>query len=184
MGTYVITDPRGDLIYGTVRALDVFNAGAAVRRGDLAVDWFYDRQPGPEVAIRVDLADDLADGRWREAAPGVPLPEGDVGGDYQVSEALGRRWWLRCPDGLWAMYGVAWYVSDDTDQVDEPVGPRLERQVELLVCPDIQDPGSESWADYRYEVEEGWAAEEASVVLAVRDFDPDAEIDWDGEEGS
>lgn len=182
METWVITDPAVEIIYGTVEAEGL--GGAVWAADNNKASWFWS-EPHKQTPLRVYLPFTLADGKWREAMPCWPVSAGDIGGDYQTGEALGRRWWMARPDGLWALFNVCWYVTDDTGWLSWPAGPLLERQEEFVICSDIHEPGNtERWSDYRYVTEEGWAAEQASVELAARDFDPDAEITWDGEEFS
>lgn len=179
MGLWLITDPKAEMIFGTVQAPEQAEAYRRIDKGE--ADWFW--QAGPHEQLAVHAPFTLADGRWREAAPGWPLPAGDCGGDYQASEALGRRWWLVHRDGTFALFDVSWYTTDDTDAVDNPTGPMLERQEEFLICNDLRWPGdTEIWADYRYLTELTWEPVESNVMVAARDFDPATEITWDGKE--
>jgi hypothetical protein len=182
MNLWVITDPMASRIYGTVEADTVNDAVAAV--DGRQADWFWQALPGPNEQLSLHSAFTLADGRWRETMPDRPLPGGDCGGDIQIGDSLGRRWWMALADGNWALYQVTWYLADDTDLGTEPRDAclYLERQEEFLICSDLRNPGgTELWSNYRHQAEPGWAPEPASVELAARDFDT-VEIVWDGGE--
>ena len=180
MDEWVITDPKATMIYGTVEAEDVNDASSAVDSG--RARWFWQGKPDPHAQLSVHPVATLADGRWREAAPGTALPHGDCGGDFQISDAYGRQFWLALPEGGWAMLGLSWYLSDDTGYVDEPgEGRCLYRQEEYALVGDIYEPGlSETWAESRYLIEGDFPTTEAGVLQAVADFAPAAEISWNG----
>jgi hypothetical protein len=181
MSEWVITDPKATMIYATVDAENEVEAATKTDAGQ--AEWFWQAEVSDTEPLAVHDAVSLADGRWREAAPGTALPHGDVGGDYQISDGLGRRFWLALPDGTWAMLGITWYLSDDTDgAVTNPEGLRLYRQEEYMIVADIHEPGcSEIWADYRYLTEGDFPLTEAGVLEAIADFDV-AELSWNGEE--
>lgn len=181
MGLWLITDPRCQMIYGSVQAGDSEVAAAQAVDGGEA-DWFWQAQPQPHQQLSVHLPFTLADGIWREAAPGRPLDAGQPGGDFLVSEALGRRWWLVRRDGTFALFDLAWYLCDDTRWRTSPRGRWLERQEEYLICTDLREPGgTETWADYRFIEETDWPVEDASVEKAAIAFER-KQITWDGEE--
>jgi len=80
---------------------------------------------------------------------------GDIGGDYQVTEAWEARWSL---DGaglrLITVYAYGEVLPADRAAYDEGVHPELlclTAQVEYLICSDPNDPGgSETFSDARY----------------------------------
>jgi hypothetical protein len=90
--------------------------------------------------------------KFRERTPTTPQPAGDVGGDYQSTDAYERSWFAELSSGKFALVTVVFFGYDDTAEVAEGEGRFLQRQTEFMVCDDITDPGSD-WgnSDYRYE---------------------------------
>lgn len=125
---------------------------------------------------------DLWPVRYAEVDPVGPHVSGDVGGDNQVSEAWGRRFYRVLPDGEYAVIDVDFYVEDENGQ-DHEDRPRLviTRQTHFARCTDLEDPGSsETYADVMYATETTFAppTEELAKRMCA-EFDP-AELDWNG----
>lgn len=92
---------------------------------------------------------------FTEAAPLGPHPAGDVGGDYQVSEAWSRRWTAPWGDGTYAVIDVSFYIEDDTNSESlnpmAKLGPMLTRMTDYHLCTDLDDPGGSevaAWNEY------------------------------------
>jgi hypothetical protein len=98
---------------------------------------------------------------WTRVDPRV-APAGDVGGDGQLSEAYGARFWHPLADGRFAVIDRAFYVADHGG------GPVLECQTEYLICRDWQRPGdTEERSDARYEEHRDHPATEAAAKRAA-----------------
>lgn len=81
---------------------------------------------------------------WTRVQPDV-MRAGDVGGDDQVSEAYGARFWHPLADGRFAVIDRAFYVADHGQ------GPVLELQTEYVICRDWRRPfDTEEQSDARY----------------------------------
>lgn len=180
MGTWAITDPKADRIYGTVEADTYRDATRAATSQGEDVQWFWKAEPGPNTQLAVHAVETLVDGKWREL--GVTTPGGDVLPE-QVGESVQRRYGLPKADGTWAVYTATWYVVEYGDcYTDERRNAvRLERQEEFLISTDVHQPGDTyTFEDMSYRIEQGWAAEVESLPYVAADFDPDAEITWTG----
>lgn len=96
---------------------------------------------GPILAVHLQAE---CEGAWRPS--GGVQPGGDVGGDYQVSDAYSVRF-IR-PDLPGSLITDYWYVERD-----ERDGSYYVRcQIEFLLCRDPADPGSsELWAGVAYD---------------------------------
>lgn len=99
-----------------------------------------------------------------------PMDAGDVGGDIQRGTAFARRFIWADEHGrplpfkhwssselVYALIEETYYAVDikETDPDDEDAEPiiyDIQNQTELMVCRDVEDPGStETWCDYEYE---------------------------------
>lgn len=183
METYVITDPKREVIYGVLPGqLSEHDALCEVisdPRGTL-----FDGDRGAR-EIEAVLAEELADGKFREVAPAEPTPNGDHN-EHQVTEALCRRFAMARDDGLWSVVTYTWFVTDDSDDdcmtEDAKIGKVMEREEEYMIVEDLRDlGGTEQWADYRYPLEDGFPLTEDGVREAAQAFDV-GYIEWDGEE--
>jgi hypothetical protein len=194
MSTWLITDPKATRIYGTVEATNEVEAAGRTDLGQAT--WFWQSEPGPNDQLAVHpLFTFSRDGRWREL--GVTTPGGDVLPE-QVGRSVSRRFGRVRRDGTWSVYTATWFVVDYGDGYtdDRCNAVRLERQDEFVMRSDFRDGADpDVWdGDYRYvvEVESSSESEERpgqtaeAFLVALPDmaaaFDPDAEIDWDGEE--
>jgi hypothetical protein len=101
----------------------------------------------------------------RDQTGGGVGPGGDVGGDAQLDESFSVRFHHRERPGALVTY--RYYAALDLDDL---VTVYVERQTELLVCTDPEDPGStEVWSDYRYEaLQRGFGTVEAATAAAKR----------------
>ncbi len=97
---------------------------------------------------------------WTRVDPHV-APMGDIGGDCQVGEAYGARFWHPLTDGRFAVIDRAFYVADHN-------GRRyVECMTEYVVCRDWQRPfDTEERSDARYTECDGNATEEAAKDAA------------------
>jgi hypothetical protein len=132
-----------------------------------------DDQPPPTGTTDAGLA-------WvRDQRGGGVLPGGEVGGDVQLCESFGVRFWHRDQPG--ALVGYCYYAALDLEDL---TCIYVERQTELLVCTDTDDPGSsEVWSDYRYEaVQSGFGSVEAATAAARRAAEGHlaCDEDWSG----
>lgn len=112
---------------------------------------------------------------FKEAAPRGPQPAGDVGGDYQTSEAYSRRFVAPLPDGTYASVTAYFYV-EDVSTIDPPHADGsivLSRQIEYTVCTDPGDVGgTEMNSDVRYvTLERGTRMTDADARKACRRFE-------------
>lgn len=93
---------------------------------------------------------------------------GDVGGDYQVTDAWSARWSLDGdPQRIITVYTYGEVGPDDHDTYDDGKMPDrlfITAQAEYLICTDPADPGgTEVFSDARYfsPLPESIAADEA-----------------------
>jgi hypothetical protein len=102
---------------------------------------------------------------WTRHEPAV-ASAGDVGGDYQVSDAFSARWSTLLPDGTFGVVTRSFYESSWH-------GGGLECSTEYLCCYDAQEPGgTEIWSDGRTEqVGPAGADPEAAARAAVEPSD-------------
>lgn len=119
--------------------------------------------------------------RYTEVDPAGPHVSGDVGGDNQISEAWGRRFYRELPDGEYAVIDVDFYVEQEGDKEDGGTRLAITRQMHFTRCTDLSDPGSsEVYADVAYVTEQ--TVQEPTEALAkgmCAEFDP-AGLDWNG----
>jgi len=115
----------------------------------------------------------------RDQRGGGVLPGGDIGGDAQLDESFSVRFWHRDRQG--ALVGYCYYAALDLDDLTTVY---VERQTELLVCTDPDDPGgTEEWSDYRYgTVRRGFGSVEAATAVAKRAAEAHlaCDEDWSG----
>lgn len=109
---------------------------------------------------------------FKEATPRGPQPAGDVGGDYQTSEAYSRRFIAPLADGTYASVTAYFYV-EDVSTIDPPHKDGsivLSRQIEYTVCTDPGDVGgTEINSDVRYvTLERGTRMTDADARKACR----------------
>lgn len=142
---------------------------------------------GVEGANPVD-AQSPALATWTRTANGGVMPEGDIGGDYQVGEAYGVRYGHSGRPG--ALTTVSYYAEElDADgQVGgDAVGPTqygLTEQTELMRCADPGDPGgTELWAETTYRTLPGRfdtvEDAEGAARAHAEQHQPDG-LSWDG----
>lgn len=98
--------------------------------------------------------------QWHEVEPFGPMDEGDVGGDWQVGTAWGRRFARRLPSGRWAVITDVFYtVADNTREGrehDDTEPNDIQNSTEFTVCRDLDDIGmTEELSDYQYDWAEG-----------------------------
>lgn len=178
---YAVMDPDLKVIYAIVAGTSEHDVIRRVN-ADREMMLFGGARGVQEIEAR-DV-EELVGDRWFEVAP-LDLPSGgDCGGDFQASDSVTRRFARPQADtDLWSVLTVYWYLTDDSkaDWVDRRLGPRLERQEEYVVCRDLHFVGdTEEWCDYRHLFEQAWEPVEANVKVAARDFNPIAEISWNG----
>jgi hypothetical protein len=97
---------------------------------------------------------------WTRVDPKVAVM-GDIGGDTQVSEAYGARFWHPLAAGRFAVIDRAFYIAEhDGRRV-------LEQQTNYVVCRDWQRPfDTEERSDARHSECEGPATEAAAYEAA------------------
>lgn len=126
---------------------------------------------------------------WRPDGTGVQ-PGGDIGGDYQVSDAFSVRF---VRDDLSVVVDKYWYVELIVDTEVPPAPNDRRYRVTCLmmytICTDVRDPGgTETWADLAYDnttdptiYADYTAAERSAQLLAEVDSRIGAwRIAWDG----
>ncbi len=98
---------------------------------------------------------------WNRADPKVGVM-GDIGGDAQVSEAYGARFWHPLADGRFAVIDRAFYVAElDSRRY-------VECMTEYVVCRDWRRPfDTEDRSDARYEEHRDHPATEAAAKRAA-----------------
>jgi hypothetical protein len=175
---YVITSVGDKVISGVVEATSAHDALCQVINDPQLL--FDGEADGREIQAR--LPEELA-GQWREMAPCRPTRNGDHS-EYQQGDSFSRRWAMPRPDGLWAVTGITWFVSDDSDcdarREDAKLGKMLEREEEYMVCEDLRGIGAtEHECDYVYAAEDDYPLTEAGAVQACAAFEP-FYIAWDG----
>lgn len=180
MTIWVITDPKCEIIYGTVEAEDnLTTAAQAVDDGQAS--WFGQAEPGRQVELAVHLPFTLADGIWRELAPAGAGVHGQCGGDVQVTEAYSRRFALIRPDLTWAVVTYAWYAINESakEVTDDTAGEVVEQQVEFLIVEDPHDLNRYLWEDLSYEKEYDPEPTEQGVLRRAQQFRL-GDIYWNG----
>jgi len=182
MDTWVITDPKAEVFYGTVEAGSIIHAVTLADGG--RGRWFADERPAESTQLSAHPAVTLADGRWREVAPVGAQPHGTCGGDVQVTEAYGRRFMQVLPDGTWAVVTYSWYgIAEGVEVTGDTVAQVVEQQIEYLILADPYDlDRNEWWAD---DFEKNYDPEPttAGVRKWAEQFTA-ADIEWDGRVGS
>lgn len=189
MTEYVIV-PQGDnrTIYGALHAHTDHEAGLAVLRAvtgdtELAEQIFFHLSLAEASQVPTDILDSsqLVDRRWRELAPTEPLPGGQPGGDFQVGDALARRFVLRREDGSWAVVTRWVYLAVPHDEPRDSEARVIEVMSEFVLCKDLHDiHGTEFFA---YETVTGLPyrptgenVQREALMLSRND------ITWDGRE--
>lgn len=96
-------------------------------------------------------------------------PAGDIGGDYQVSDAWSARWSRDLGNGTFAVVTRSYYLTSWH-------GGGLECQTEYLVCHDPLEPGSTEVSSFG--VTELVASDDprASAVTAPEPTDAEWEV--------
>lgn len=177
---WVVTDPKAEVIYGTVDGADnEVEAVRAVDRGEAR--WFA--EPSPYQQLSVHPQPTLADSWWREIAPAGAGPHGDCGGDVQVTDSWGRRFGMIRADGNWAVISYSWYGINESVQYPT-AGTKtevVEQQIEFLIVDDPHDLDVNLWWDDDRCKEYDADPTEAGVRAHADDFTV-GYVDWDGKE--
>lgn len=120
---------------------------------------------------------------WTAHSANDSAPEGDIGGDIQVSEAWGAAFTLALPDGGEALIVVAYFVANMTllegDSSIESRDPHRDFIEEMTMLQIKNAAGEETWSDIAYDRVESVAASEGMCRELARVFDR-RHITWDG----
>jgi hypothetical protein len=105
-------------------------------------------------------------------------PGGDVGGDWQATEAFSVRYTRADRPG--AVVDVTFYGEDPGDGK----GLRVTAMTETTLCTDVRDPGgTETWSDAMYRSESQRYRTDREAERAARNAaerHQPSEIRWDG----
>lgn len=125
---------------------------------------------------------------WREQGS-LFEDDGQPGGDAQSGKAYSRRFvHTKLPGRLFTVYAYP-ITGDGTDDRHPEGVTRIEQQAEMMICRNIEDPGStEVWSEYTYDdLPEHFDRDcgdiksaERLAKLLIETFDPDRFIGWDG----
>jgi hypothetical protein len=177
---YVITDGRVEVIRGVVEASSEPAALSKVISDPNGT--LFDGERGAR-EIEARLLYELIDGQWREVAPLGAAPQGDCGGDIQVSNAFSRRFAQVRPGGLWAVITLSWYAINETVEfVDRHTkGEVIEQQTQFEIVDDLRDLDQTLWHSDEYIKLLEFDPTDAGAVAAADSFTI-ANIIWDGDE--
>lgn len=81
-----------------------------------------------------------------EIEPAGPVPAGDVGGDYQSTEAYSRRFAAPLADGTYAVITISVFgelYDEDQRELRKPAGPYVltsQTEYAIMISSDLSDP--------------------------------------------